>query len=97
MLLQKLPILGALPDAYNDEIVVKIKCPLLEKTVFNYILNDSINNKYMAHIQLQIILMKEKSKIFCVADPLFKTNYKIQIVNVDYNKKMYLVKISLDF
>ncbi|CAG9763417.1 unnamed protein product [Ceutorhynchus assimilis] len=64
MLSKDFSILGASPDAYNNDIVVEIKCPTSEKTVSNYVLNGVINNKYLAQIQLQMLLMEKKCGYF---------------------------------
>ena len=44
------PLHGASPDAVNDEFVVEVKCPVLEKTTKNYMNNGMIQPKYNAQI-----------------------------------------------
>lgn len=100
MLSEQFPILGASPDAYNDDLVVEVKCPSSEKSILNYISNDNIiNNKYLAQIQMQMFLMKKKCGAFCVADHLFEKNNQVTIINVSYDEQflMPIIEKAVDF
>ena len=80
------PVFGASPDAFNDEVVVEIKCPISSKTKRNYIdENNKMQPKYNAQIQFQMLLCDRKKGLFCVASPTFETDRKVTIVTVEYD------------
>lgn len=92
ILIPQYPVMGASPDARGDDFVVEVKCPSKEKTVQNYILNGKITAKYHAQIQLQMFASGTKKGLFCVADPKFEENKKVNLLWVDYNEK-YMVAV----
>ncbi|CAH1106847.1 unnamed protein product [Psylliodes chrysocephalus] len=69
---QECPVIGASPDAINEEYVVEIKCPFLDKTFHNFIDVDGTTGKICKH-QSAVIknynitsacnVLTEKSKI----------------------------------
>lgn len=80
------PILGASPDAINEEVVVEIKCPSSDKTFYNFIdCNGNIKMKYFYQIQLQMHLTKRCKGIFVVAKPDFETSKEIMCKYYDYD------------
>lgn len=93
------PIFGASPDAMGDDFVVEVKCPSSEKTVTQYISHGNITAKYKAQIHLQMLAAKTKKGLFCVADPDFEKNKKINLiwVNFDLDFIFKLIDKSMNF
>ncbi|KAG4079678.1 hypothetical protein HA402_009064 [Bradysia odoriphaga] len=90
----ELPIFGASPDGIGpkNKYCVEIKCPLTKESYKNYILRGgTVGKKYIAQVQLQMHLTKIKKTKFCVADPEFEANKKVEIVDIDYDET-YVVK-----
>lgn len=85
------PIFGASPDGISDEYVLEVKCPSSSKTYNNYVNNGIVNVKYLSQIYLQMVLCKKQKGLFCVADPNFEENNKVNIFEV------YLDRICIDF
>ena len=87
------PFFGASPDGINDKFVVEIKCPKTQKTRLSYIgVSGNISQKCQAQIQLQMFLSNRSLALFCVADPEFESNKKVEIREVkldeDYVKNL---------
>lgn len=87
------PILGASPDAINEEMVVEIKCPFSDGTISNFIdSNGDIKLKYLYQIQLQMHLTKRYKSVFVIAKPDFETSkeiiYKYYEYDTDFVIKM---------
>ncbi|KAB0802565.1 hypothetical protein PPYR_04751 [Photinus pyralis] len=100
MLSGKYPVLGASPDAVNEEFVVEVKCPSSEKAVNAYVTKDNkIVNKYRAQIQLQMLVNNKKSGIFCVADTNFESNKVITVVRDEYDHDFIqpIIEMAVDF
>ncbi|KAG5309968.1 SETMR methyltransferase, partial [Pseudoatta argentina] len=51
VLLPSFPVLGALPNAIGDDIIVEVKCPSSTKTFDNFLPNGKINEKKCIHVQ----------------------------------------------
>ena len=80
------PLFGASPDGMNKDFVVEIKCPISHETMKNYIAeNGSLGSKYMAQIQLQMLMTGRNQGLFCVAHPDFETSGKVTIKMVKYD------------
>lgn len=77
------PIVGASADGITEDYVIEIKCPKFSRTVSHYIADNKVQQRYFAQIQLQMFLHRKEKGVFCVADPEFETNKKIQVVIVD--------------
>lgn len=84
------PLFGASSDGVSATHVFEIKCPQKEKTVNNYIKNGKVGNRYMAQIQLQMLMEKRNFGFFVVADPDFETNAKITKVEVKLDRQLVL-------
>lgn len=77
-----------------------MKCPSTIKAVKNYVCDDgTIKPKFMAQIQLQVILMNKTRGLFCVADPSFEENKKARVINVELDKSFIcpIIKDALIF
>ncbi|KAL0839251.1 hypothetical protein ABMA28_016013 [Loxostege sticticalis] len=86
-------IIGASPDGITDTYVVEIKCPCKESTLKNYINNNyEIMDKYKAQIMLQMHATKKQKGLFCIADPKFEQNKKVNKIWVQYDEK-YTLKL----
>lgn len=84
----KYPIFGASPDALYDDYCVEVKCPTSEKSISFYLTKDKrISAKYNAQVQLQMFLLNKTKCLFCIADPDFENNSKLQYIWVDYDEK----------
>lgn len=95
MLSATYPAIGATPDAVGEDVVVEIKCPSTLKTFTNYVnAKNEIANKYMAQIQLQMLMLNKSRGIFCVADPDFEKNGKITIINVTADREFIIPLID---
>lgn len=81
------PYLGASPDAVSEDFVVEIKCPSTEKTFTLYLKENKITPKCNGQIQLQMLLFKKKKGIFCVADPNFEENNKINLQYIEFDSE----------
>lgn len=85
---QECPVIGASPDAINEEYVVEIKCPFLDKTFHNFIdVDGNIKSKYYYQIQMQMHITKRQKSFYVVASPDFEKNNKITYKYCDYDKK----------
>ncbi|KAF9801550.1 hypothetical protein SFRURICE_015044 [Spodoptera frugiperda] len=62
-------IAGSLDGIFEDGIV-EIKCPI---------------KKYYAQMQLQMYLSQKKNCCFCIADPDFSQNKKVDIINIEFD------------
>lgn len=87
LLKKEFPIFGASPDGLSENYCVEVKCPSKEKTVQNYIKDNTINRRYYFQMQLQMLLSNKKEALFCVASPEFETNHNVDIYNVTFNKE----------
>lgn len=99
ILISDFPIFGASPDAIGDNFVVEVKCPSSEKTFVQYISQGNITAKYKAQIHLQMLATKTKRGLFCVADPNFENNKKINLIweNFDQDFILKLINKSMTF
>lgn len=62
--------MGASPDNF----VVKIKCPMNEKSIKRYIKDNTITKKFKSQIMMQMYAHNKGKTLFCIADPLFEEN-----------------------
>jgi len=82
------PFFGASPDGINDTFVVEIKCPKTQRTRLSYIgVSGNISQKCQAQMQLQMFLSNRNSALFCVADPEFESNQKVEILEVKLDEE----------
>ncbi|KAJ6642327.1 hypothetical protein Bhyg_07274, partial [Pseudolycoriella hygida] len=82
------PFFGASPDAVSDTHVIEIKCPSKTSTVSMYVSeNGSVNPKFYAQLQTQMLLAGKMKGFFCVADPAFESNEKISFYEFTFDKK----------
>lgn len=89
-----LAIFGASPDGFGPKkkYCIEIKCPMTEQSHKTFIQRGKIvGKKYIAQVQLQMHLTKVSQTKFCVADPDFETNRKVEIIDVQYDEK-YVTK-----
>lgn len=98
-LIQQFPVIGASPDAREDDFVVEVKCPSEEKSIKNFLLNGKITPQYHAQIQLQMFAAGTQKGLFCVADPKFEENkiFYHDWINFDSNYVDALLKKSINF
>lgn len=83
------PLMGASPDALNDDFVVEIKSPSSEKTSLNYIDSDgNIKPKCLYQLQMQMCLAQKRKGIFVVAHPNFEATKQITIKYCDYDSTL---------
>lgn len=83
----KYPMIAGSPDGICEDSIIEIKCPISAKTYKNYIKNGQASEKYNAQIQLQMYLTGKKTGYFCVADPDYTTNTKVEIISVPFNQE----------
>ena len=84
------------PNGICQDSIIEIKCPMSNKTYQNYIKNGEPTKKCYAQVQMQMYLSGLKKCVFCVADPNYTSNHKVEIVNVIYKEDYvsdYLKKI----
>lgn len=79
------PMLAGSPDGIFEDGIIEIKCPLNEKTYKNYVKNGSATEKYNVQMQVQMYLSQKKKCLYCVADPDFSNNKKVEIINVSFD------------
>ncbi|KAK5650155.1 hypothetical protein RI129_001184 [Pyrocoelia pectoralis] len=99
-ILKNAAILGASPDGITDDAVIEIKCPMSDKTVSNYIMqNGEIHKKYLAQINLQMHATNRTKGVFCVAHPDFENSKKFTKVVVDYDSEFtkHLMDCAVQF
>ncbi|CAD0207029.1 unnamed protein product [Chrysodeixis includens] len=89
------PMIAGSPDGVCDDCIIEIKCPVSIKTYKNYIKNGQATEKYNAQMQLQMYLTGKKTGFFCVADPDYERNKKVDVISVKYNHE-YVEKIIND-
>ncbi|XP_028176894.1 uncharacterized protein LOC114364791 [Ostrinia furnacalis] len=85
LLSSEYPVLAGSPDGIFEGGIIEIKCPLNEKTYKNYVKNGSATEKYNAQMQIQMFLSQKKNCFYCVADPNFSSNKKVEIINVSFD------------
>ncbi|KAG4078337.1 hypothetical protein HA402_013047 [Bradysia odoriphaga] len=93
-----LPIFGASPDRFGPrkEYCVEIKCPATEESYKTYVRNGVlVGKKHYAQIQLQMHITGTYKTKFCLADPNFERNGKIDIIDVNYDIN-YVLKELID-
>ncbi|XP_047986759.1 uncharacterized protein LOC125226722 [Leguminivora glycinivorella] len=73
-------ICGASPDGMTNNFIVEIKCPSSLEAVKSYVVNNNIKEKFKAQCQIQMLSTGVKKCAFCVADPEFEINKKVQIL-----------------
>ena len=94
------PVLGASPDGLNEDFIAEVKCPSSHKTIEHYITKENVvQPKCMFRIQLQMMLTGRKRALFCVADPNFEKNEKVQVVEILYDEQFPTVYLppAIDF
>lgn len=82
-----MPMFAASPDGMSDDFMFEIKCPYKDKTITNYIENDSIKEKVYYQMQLQMLMANKEKGILCVADLNFEKNKKITQKEVALDRK----------
>ncbi|KAG4076478.1 hypothetical protein HA402_014442 [Bradysia odoriphaga] len=93
-----LPIFGASPDGFGPrkEYCVEIKCPATEKSYKTCASKGVlVGKKHYAQVQLQMHITSTYKTKFCLTDPDFEHNGKIEIIDVNYDKK-YVLKELID-
>ena len=85
MLNSKYPMIAGCPDGIFDDGLLEIQCPISAKIYENYIKNGEAKKKYNAQMQLQMYLTGKKNCFFCVADPDYEQNRKVEILSVPFN------------
>ncbi|KAJ8910198.1 hypothetical protein NQ315_014369 [Exocentrus adspersus] len=80
------PLFGASPDGLKDELCIEVKCPYSEKTVKNYISDGTVNQKYLAQMQLQMLFSKRTRGLLCVAALNFEQSRDLQIKEVTFDE-----------
>ncbi|XP_045458850.1 uncharacterized protein LOC123669284 [Melitaea cinxia] len=85
LLSSRYPMIAGSPDGIFEDGIIEIKCPLNEKTYKNFVKNGEPTEKYYAQMQLQMFLSQKKSCYYCVADPDYHKNKKVDIINVSLN------------
>lgn len=76
------PAFGASPDGIGDNFVVEIKCPTTSNAVKRYYNNNKIANKCAEQLRLQMLMCEKDIGYFCVADPGFEHNQKVEVIEV---------------
>lgn len=79
-------LFGASPDGIGRDFVVEVKCPISEKTQKKYINNGQLSDKFMGQIQLEMLAAQKETCWFCVADPNFENNGKIDKIKIDFDE-----------
>lgn len=85
LLNSKYPMIAGSPDGIFEDGIVEIKCPISKTTYKNYIKNALATEKYYAQMQLQMYLSQKKNCCFCIADPDFSQNKKVDIINIEFD------------
>lgn len=80
------PIFGASPDGITNDMIIEIKCPSKDKTIKNYVVDNTITPRYFAQLQAQMHFANKAKGLFCVADPNFETNSVVNIYTVLYDE-----------
>ncbi|XP_073964659.1 uncharacterized protein [Choristoneura fumiferana] len=90
---------GASPDGVANNFIIEVKCPSTAKTTKNYVDKNKIKEKFLAQCQFQMLATGYKKCAFCVADPDFERNKKIEIKWVEFDAAYanYLLKKSEQF
>lgn len=94
----EIPCFGASPDGIGPKkkYCVEIKCPATPDTYKTCVRNGKVVAKhYFAQIQLQMHITKIHQTKFCVADPDFEQNRKVEIIDVTYDQN-YVLKELID-
>ncbi|KAL4718530.1 hypothetical protein ACJJTC_018273, partial [Scirpophaga incertulas] len=79
------PMLAGSPDGIFEDGIIEIKCPLNERTYKNYVKNGSATEKYYVQMQVQMYLSQKKKCLYCVADPDFNNNKKVELINISFD------------
>lgn len=87
MLCKNYPMLAGSPDGICENSIIKIKCPMSEKTMKNYVNNGKPTQKFYVQMQLQMLLTGHKKGYFCVADCNYNANRKVDIMEIMYDEK----------
>ncbi|XP_046972719.1 uncharacterized protein LOC124539378 [Vanessa cardui] len=90
ILSSKYPMIAGSPDGICQDYIIEIKCPTTAKTNLNYIKDGKPTEKYYIQIQIQMYLAKLKKCIFCIADPNFTENKKIETFYVNFNEQFVI-------
>ncbi|XP_046975258.1 uncharacterized protein LOC124541432 isoform X2 [Vanessa cardui] len=85
LLSSKYPMIAGSPDGIFEDGIIEIKCPLNEKTYKNYVKNGQATEKYNAQMQIQMYLSQKKYCYYCIADPDYPNNKKVNIIKVSFN------------
>ncbi|XP_026736708.1 uncharacterized protein LOC113500198 [Trichoplusia ni] len=91
------PMIAGSPDGIFEDGIIEIKCPNTIKTYKTYIKNGEPTEKYNTQMQLQMFLTGKKNCFFCVADPGYCKNKKVEILSVQYDPIYIenLIKVKL--
>lgn len=81
------PLYGASPDAQSSDFVFEMKSPISNETKLSYVKNGEVQQKVKAQISLQMLLTKKKIGYLVVADPEFESNKKIELFQVNFDRK----------
>lgn len=88
----KFPFLAASPDGVlNGDTLVEIKCPSSEKSFKTYIRNNEITEKYEAQMMTQMYAMQLTKGLFCVADPDFERNGRVQTLSITFDEQKFRI------
>lgn len=79
------PMIAGSPDGIFEDGIIEIKCPNSVKTYNTYIKNGECTEKYNTQMQLQMYLTGKKNCFFCVADPDYCQNKKVEVLRVQYD------------
>ena len=80
------PMFGASPDGLEDLAVFEVKCPISEENIQRYYKKKSIQVKYRAQIQLQMLFAKRKVNYFCIGNPDFEKSKEVIIIKDFYDQ-----------
>ncbi|KAK9885167.1 hypothetical protein WA026_010677 [Henosepilachna vigintioctopunctata] len=86
MLCKNYPMIAGSPDGICEDSVIEIKCPMSAKTFKNYIVDGKPALKFYAQMQVQMYLTGLKKGYFCVADPNYNENKKVEVIYVSYDE-----------
>jgi len=62
----------------------KLNVPAQKKTVENYLSKGQISQKCKGQMNLQMLAVKKKKGLFCVADPNFENNKQFKFISFIY-------------
>ncbi|CAG9789618.1 unnamed protein product [Diatraea saccharalis] len=92
VLSSKYSTIAGSPYGICEDSIIEITSPISCKIYVNYIKNGQPTEKCNIQIQLQMYLTGKKDAFFCVADPDFAINKKVEIISVQINHE-YMEKI----